>query len=78
MAEETAGHDASIGIWISVFVTIAGTIVGGIGLIEWIWPMFWVGIAMFVGGLGAGALLGIMEAVDEFIPAPAPEAPHSA
>jgi hypothetical protein len=78
MAEETAGHDASIGIWISVVVTIAGTIVGGIGLIEWIWPMFFVGIAMFVGGLIAGALQGIMEAVDEYIPPAAPDAPHSA
>jgi hypothetical protein len=74
MAEETGGHDASPGIWVSVVVIIAGTILGGIGLIEWVWPMFWVGIGLFVLGCVAAALLGIMEAVDEYIPPAMPEA----
>jgi hypothetical protein len=68
MAEETSGHDASVAIWVAVFVIIAGTIVGGIALIEWNWPIFWVGIGLFVLGSIGAALGGIMDAVDEFVP----------
>ena len=70
MAGQSGGHDASAAIWASVFVIIAGSIVGGIGLIEWNWPMFWVGIGLFVGGSIWAWLAGIMESVSEFGPAP--------
>ncbi|HVY09397.1 MAG TPA: hypothetical protein VHB18_04560 [Mycobacteriales bacterium] len=50
---------------------IAGTIVGGIALIEWNWPGFWVGIGLFVGGSIWAWLAGIMESVSEFGPGPA-------
>jgi hypothetical protein len=55
-------------VWFTTFVIVAGTIVAGVALIEWIWPMFWVGIAMFVlGGIGALAA-GVMDEVSEFGP----------
>jgi hypothetical protein len=69
MASESSGHDASPAIWAAVFVIIAGTIVGGIALIEWNWIAFWIGVAMIVGGSLWAWLAGIMESVSEFGPA---------
>ncbi|HVU61781.1 MAG TPA: hypothetical protein VHD58_09040 [Mycobacteriales bacterium] len=66
MASESSGHDASASIWAAVFVIIAGTIVGGIGLIEWNWIAFWIGIGLTVGGSIWAWLAGIMESVSEF------------
>lgn len=74
MADEPSVHDASLAVWVCVFVIIAGTIVGGIGLIEWNWPTFWIGIGLFFLGSIVAAMSGIMEAVDEFKPAAAPDA----
>jgi hypothetical protein len=73
MSSESGGHDVAPGIWVAVLVIIAGTIVGGIALIEWIWPMFWIGIGLFVGGSIAAYFLGIMDTVTEFGPAPSHE-----
>jgi hypothetical protein len=72
MAGGSGGHDASLAIWIAVYVAIAGTIVGGIALIYWNWPVFWVGIGLFVAGCVGGYFAGIMEAVSEFGPTPEP------
>jgi hypothetical protein len=69
MAGESGGHDVSPAIWVATFVVIAGTIVGGIALIEWNWPMFWTGVGLFVIGCIGGFFAGIMEAVTEFVPA---------
>ncbi|HVV13694.1 HGxxPAAW family protein [Amycolatopsis sp.] len=66
MAGQSGGHNASLAIWLTVYVAIAGTIVGGIALIYWNWPLFWVGIGLFVLGCLAGYFAGIMEAVSEF------------
>jgi hypothetical protein len=77
MARESGGHEATIGVWISVFVIIAGTIIGGIALIYWNWPLFWVGSGMIVGGSIGAAFAGIMETVSEFGPVPTAEGEHS-
>jgi hypothetical protein len=66
MASESSGHDASPAVWAATFVIIAGTIVGGIALIEWNWPAFWVGVGLTVGGSIWAWLAGIMESVSEF------------
>jgi hypothetical protein len=51
----------------------AGSVVTAIGLIEWVWPVFWVGIGLMVlGSIGAWRV-GIMNSVSEFAP-PAPPA----
>jgi hypothetical protein len=70
MSGEVSEHDVAPAIWVAVFVIIAGTIVGGIALIEWMWLMFWIGIGMFVVGSIAAFFLGIMDTVSEFGPAP--------
>jgi hypothetical protein len=66
MASESSGHDASAAIWTATFVIIAGTIVGGIALIEWNWIAFWIGVGLTVGGSIWAWLAGIMESVSEF------------
>jgi hypothetical protein len=63
------GHGASGAIWFATAVIIAGTIVGGIALIEWIWVMFWIGVGLFVAGCVGGYFAGIMDSVTEFSPA---------
>jgi hypothetical protein len=63
-----AAHQTTKAVWAATFVIVAGTIVAGIALIEWIWPMFWAGIAMVVlGGVGALAA-GVMDEVSEYGP----------
>jgi hypothetical protein len=47
-------------------VIIVGTILGGIALIYWNWPLFWVGVGLFVLGSVGGYFSGIMDAVTEF------------
>jgi hypothetical protein len=66
MAGESGGHGASVGVWIAVTMIIAGSIVGGIGLIEWIWPMFWVGVGLMVLGCVLAYFNDIMSMVTEF------------
>lgn len=66
------GHGATTGVWIATAVIMIGTIVGGIGLIEWIWPLFWVGAGLMVAGGLAGYFTNIMDAVSEFGPEPDP------
>jgi hypothetical protein len=73
MAGGSGGHGASLAIWVMVYAAIAGTIVGGIALIYWSWPMFWAGIGVFVGGCIGAYFAGIMDAVSEFGAAPEPE-----
>jgi hypothetical protein len=67
---ESGGHEAPFAVWVCVFVIIAGTIMGGIALIFWNWPVFFVGVGMFVLGAVAAAGFGIMNAVTEFGPGP--------
>ena len=70
MASESSGHEVEPAIWVAVFVIIAGTIVGGIALIEWNWIAFWIGVGLFVVGCVGGWAAGIMESVTEFGPGP--------
>jgi hypothetical protein len=66
MASEADGHDVAPAIWAATFVIIVGTILGGIALIYWNWPLFWVGVGLFVLGSVGGYFSGIMDAVTEF------------
>lgn len=72
MAGSSGGwHGASIGAWLSTVVILAGTVVGGIAIIFWNWPMFWAGVGVFVAGWIGAYLSNIMNAVQEYSP------PHS-
>ena len=63
-----AAHQTTKTVWFATIVIIAGIILGGIALIEWIWPLFWTGIAISVlGGVGALAA-GVMDEVSEYGP----------
>jgi hypothetical protein len=57
--------------WLVVAIIIAGSIVSGIALIEWVWPLFWVGVGMMVVGFIGGAFAGMMSMVTEYGPGPA-------
>jgi fatty acid desaturase len=75
MAEGAGGgHGASVAAWVVVAVIIAGTIIGGIALIEWIWPLFWVGVGLIVvGGVGMYTTR-MMDMVSEYEMRSAPDA----
>jgi hypothetical protein len=65
----TAGHGAGAAAWTATAVIMIGTIIGGIALIIWNWPLFWIGVGLFVlGGIG-GYFAGIMDSVSEYAPA---------
>jgi hypothetical protein len=73
-----AGHGASAAAWAATAVIMIGTVVGGIALLIWNWPLFWTGVGLFVlGGIG-GYFAGIMDSVTEYAPSePSTSAPHS-
>jgi hypothetical protein len=63
------GHGATTGVWIVTAVIMVGVVLGGVALIIWNWPLFWVGIGLLVAGCIAGYLTGIMDMVTEYAPA---------
>jgi hypothetical protein len=63
------GHGATTGVWIVTAVMMVGTVVGGVALIIWNWPLFWVGIGLLVAGGIGGYFTNIMDMVSEFAPA---------
>jgi hypothetical protein len=61
-----AGHGVSVGSWAACVVIIAGFVVGGVALIIWNWPMFWIGVGLVVVGCVIGRAVNIMEDVTEY------------
>ena len=59
-------HHATVGVWIAVMVIIAGSIVGSVGLIEWSWVTFWIGVGLMVVGCIMAYFNDIMGQVTEF------------
>jgi hypothetical protein len=59
-------------------VIMAGTVVGGVALIIWNWPLFWTGVGLFVVGSIGGYFAGIMDSISEYAaPEPSTSVPHS-
>ena len=74
----TAGHGASVAAWAACAVIMIGTVLGGIALIIWNWPLFWTGVGLFVAGCIWGFFAGIMDSVSEYAAVePSTSAPHS-
>jgi hypothetical protein len=71
------GHDATIGVWAAVAVIIVASVVMAVGLIEWVWPVFWVGTALMGLGVIGAYLADIMDMVTEFGSGASPEAESS-
>jgi hypothetical protein len=67
--EAGGGHGATTGVWIATAVIIAGTIIGAVALIEWVWPLFWIGVGLVVAGCIGGYFANIMDMVSEYGPA---------
>ena len=55
-----------MGSWIACLVIIAGFVVGGIAMIVWNWPLFWVGVGVTVVGCVIAGAVGIMDDVMEY------------
>jgi hypothetical protein len=68
MADSSSGGHGGVTTtaWVVVAVIIAGSIVSAVALIEWIWPVFWVGIGLMVVGAVGGFASGMMEMVTEY------------
>jgi hypothetical protein len=60
------GHGASMKSWFAAAVIVIGFIVGGVAIIYWNWPIFWVGVGIVVVGSVLGAAVGIMNEVTEY------------
>jgi len=52
--------------WLACAVIVAGFIVGGVALIYWNWPAFWIGVGVAVVGCVFGWAVNIMEDVTEY------------
>lgn len=60
------GHGASMKSWLAATVIVIGFVVGGVAIIYWNWPIFWVGVGIVVVGSILGAAVGIMNEVTEY------------
>jgi hypothetical protein len=73
-----AGHGASLAAWAACGVIMIGTVLGGVALIIWNWPLFWTGVGLFIAGCIWGFFAGIMDSVSEYAAAePSTSVPHS-
>jgi len=66
VAGNTGGPHASFGSWIACLIIIAGFAVGGVAMIVWNWPMFWIGVGVVVVGCVVARAVGIMDDVLEY------------
>jgi len=66
VAGNTGGHGASTRSWLASIVIVAGFTLGGVALIVWNWPLFWVGVGITVLGVVAAGLVDIMGDVTEY------------
>jgi hypothetical protein len=64
--DKVGGHGARLGSWIACVVILAGFVVGGIALIFWNWPAFWVGVGVVAIGMVAARAVNIMDDVTEY------------
>jgi hypothetical protein len=67
VAGNPGGHGAKLGSWIACLVILAGFVVGGVALIVWNWPLFWIGgVGVIVAGCVFARAVNIMEDVTEY------------
>ena len=64
--DNIGGHGASVKSWIACLVIVAGFALGGVAMIIWNWPMFWIGVAIVVVGCVFARAVNIMEDVSEY------------
>ena len=64
-SSNVGGHGAKLGSWIACLIMMIGFTLGGIAIIYWNWPVFWVGVGIFVVGGIIARVVGIMDDVTE-------------
>ena len=60
------GHGASVGSWVACLVIVVGFLLGGIALVVWNWPLFWLSVAIIVIGCIIARASNIMDDVMEY------------
>jgi hypothetical protein len=61
-------HASTVANWIAVALITGATLLGGVALVLWNWPLFWTAVGLFAGGI-VGAWRGhIMDAVSVYQP----------
>jgi hypothetical protein len=60
------GHGASVGSWIACLIIVVGFVLGGVALVIWNWPMFWISVGVIVVGAIVARAANIMEDVTEY------------
>lgn len=73
-----SAHSATVWNWTAVVVICGATILGGIALIEWVWPLFWAAVGLAIGGAVFAWRTGIMAATSEWHPPDPPSSQPSA
>ena len=65
-SSNVGGHGAKLGSWLACLVMLAGFTLGGVAIVAWNWPLFWVGVGIFVAGMVFARVVNIMEDVTEY------------
>ena len=65
---EQSLHAATAANWIAVAVITGATMLGGVALILWNWPLFWAAVALSAGGIAGAWRSNIMNAVSVYQP----------
>ena len=65
-SSNAGGHGAKLGSWLACLVMMVGFTMGGIALVFWNWPVFWVGVGIFVLGGVIARAVNIMDDVTEY------------
>ena len=60
------GHGASVKSWIACLVIVIGFALGGVAMILWNWPLFWVSVGIVVVGSVFARAVHIMDDVSEY------------
>lgn len=66
MPDKVGGHGASVGSWVACLIILAGFVMGGVALIYWNWPTFWVSVGVVVVGIVVARAVNIMDDVTEY------------
>ena len=66
MTDNGGGHGASTGSWIACLIIVVGFVLGGVALVIWNWPLFWISVGVIVVGVVVARAAHIMDDVTEY------------
>jgi hypothetical protein len=59
-------HGASVGSWLACLIIVVGFALGGVAMIVWNWPLFWISVGIVVVGCIVAKAVNIMDDVTEY------------